>query len=95
MGGITLDGGLALDVVGKARFSACGAGSVADKADSAVVAEPLVTGMSHISVAFMADPGDVGTHWVERNAGAGFVLHLSKKSKGPAAFTYLVVEPGA
>ncbi|MHB1162703.1 MAG: hypothetical protein ACYC3V_20585 [Chloroflexota bacterium] len=52
-----LDGGLALQVVGKAQFSTAGSGTVSAGASSAPVANSSVTGKSHITVTLMGDPG--------------------------------------
>jgi hypothetical protein len=86
--------GIALDIQGTARFTSCGAGSVGAKTDTTTVVQPKVTALSHITITFVADPGDIGGFWVQRQPGTGFVLHLAKKSDVAAPFTYFVVEPG-
>lgn len=88
------DGGLALDVVGKARFSTAGVGVVPARADAATVSSPAVTSDSHITVTFTGDPGRASVAWVQRQPGSGFIVHLSGKSRWAVPFTYLIVEPG-
>lgn len=95
-GGLPLpDGGLALAVEGKARFSTAGSGVVPVRADAATVSNPAVTADSHITVTFTGDPGRASVAWVERQPGSGFIVHLSGKSRWAVPFTYLIVEPGA
>jgi hypothetical protein len=90
-----LDGGLALEVIGKARFSTAGAGAVPRGRRMTTVAEPAVTAVSHITVTLTGNPGLARFDWVERQPGAGFVVHLQGVSLSEIPFTYLVVEPGA
>ena len=90
------DGGLALDVVGKARFSTAGAGTVLRNQNTAFVANPAVTANSHITVTLAGNPGNRYLQWVERNPGVGFTVRLAQVSAGPrppTPFTYLIVEP--
>ena len=90
------DDGLALDVVGKARFSTAGSSVVPEGQSTAFVSNAAVTADSHITVTPVSDPGNVHVAWVERDPGSGFTVHLSDKvkNKGPAlALTYLIVEP--
>ena len=92
------DGGLALDVVGKARFSTAGAGTIPRNQNSALVANPAVTANSHIMVTLAGNPGNRQLHWVERDPGAGFRVILAQLAPGPRPptdFTYLIVEPAA
>lgn len=91
------DGGLALDVVGKARFSTAGASTVNQGQNARNVQNPAVTTDSHISVTLMSDPGPRQIQWVERRPGIGFRLHMTSapQNQRPATqFTYLIVEPG-
>lgn len=90
----TPDGGLALNVVGKARFSTAGSGAVAARQDTASVTNPAVTSSSHITVTFTGDPDRAQVSWVERQPGSGFVVHLSGRPRSNVPFTYLIVEPG-
>jgi len=85
---------LALEVIGKARFSTAGSGSVAAWASAAAVLNPAVTAASHITVTFTADPGRASVAWVERRPGIGFRVHLSSRPRWEVPFTYLIVEPG-
>ena len=86
---------LALDVIGKARFSTAGPGSVAAWASAAAVLNSAVTAVSHITVTFTDDPGRATVAWVERRPGVGFRVHLSSRLHREVPFTYLIVEPGA
>lgn len=91
-----LDGGLALDVVGKARFSTAGSGTVLAGQESVLVTDAAATADSHIMVTLVGDPGARSVRWVSRTAGA-FTVHLTSApaNKRPATpFTYLIVEPG-
>jgi len=89
------DGGLALDVVGKARFSTAGAGAVPARAVAVTVSNPAVTDKSHITVTLTGNPGRASVAWVERQPGSGFIVHLTAALLLRALpFTYLVVEPG-
>ena len=89
------DGGLALDVIGKAQFSTAGAGVVVPRrAEPSTVSDPAVTADSHVTVTFTGDPGGASVAWVERQPGTGFTVHLSGRSRSPIPFTYLIVEPG-
>ena len=88
------DGDLALDVVGKARFSTAGAGTVPAGQNVVLVANPTVTADSHISVTLAWYPGTRQLHWVERSPGVGFTVNLTSAPPraGPATpFTYLIV----
>ncbi len=91
----TGDGGLALDVVGKARFSTAGDGVVPAGADAATVSNLAVTPDSHITVSLTGDPGNSAAvvQWVELQ-GSGFVVHLRVPVSNETPFTYLIVEPG-
>jgi hypothetical protein len=89
----TPDGGLALDVVGKARFSTAGAGIVRARANAATIENPAVTADSHITVTFTGDPGAASVAWVERQPGTGFIARLSSRPRWDVPFTYLIVEP--
>jgi hypothetical protein len=89
------DGGLALDVVGQARFSNAGSGAIAAGASSASVANASVSASSHVTVTLTGDPGNRQVQWVELDPGAGFTVHLTAApaQKRPATtFTYLVVQ---
>ena len=85
---------LALEVVGKARFSTASAGIVPAWANAATVDNPAVTEQSHITVTFMGNPGWASVTWVERQPGTGFIVHLSSRPWRKVPFTYLIVEPG-
>jgi len=92
-----LDGGLALEVQGKARFSTCGAYTLPRGQNSVFVPNAAVTDVSHITVTLTGDPGPRQLHWVERDPGVGFRLHLTQgppPQRPQTAFTYLIVEPG-
>ena len=85
--------GVALEVVGKARFSTAGAGTVPGGTASATVANSAVTADSHITVTLTGDPGRAQLRWVQRQPGTGFVVHLNRKTKTVTSFTFLIVEP--
>ncbi len=88
--------GFALDVVGRARFSTCGAGTVPQGQNTVLVANPAVTADSHITVTLTSNPGLRQPRWVERMPGSAFRVHLTPGWPRPATgFTYLIVEPGA
>jgi hypothetical protein len=90
------DGGLALDVIGKARFSTAGAGAVPRGANSVFVANAAVTGDSHITVTLTGDPGARQVRWIGRTPGSGLTVNLSPappSGRPQTPFTYLVVEP--
>lgn len=94
-GGLPLpDGGLALAVEGKARFSTAGSGVVPARASAVTVSNEAITAASHITVTFTGDPGRASVAWVERQAGSGFIVHLAGRSPRDVPFTYLIVEPG-
>ena len=88
------DGGLALEVIGKARFSTAGAGAVPRGRRMATVANPAVTAASHVTVTLTGDPGLARFDWLERQPGVGFVVHLAGLALREIPFTYLIVEPG-
>lgn len=83
---------LALDVIGKARFSTAGSGIVPAWANRATVDNEAVTGHSHVTVTFTRDPGRASVAWVQRQPGSGFVVHLSARPHWDVPFTYLIVE---
>ena len=92
------DGGLALDVIGKARFSTAGSDTIPQRQNSVFVANPAVTANSHITVTLATDPGPRQLRWVQRNPGIGFTAHLTSAPppfRPETAFTYLIVDPGA
>lgn len=89
--------GLALDVVGRARFSTAGSAVIPAGAESVFVANPAVTANSHIQVTLVSDPGARQVRWVERSPGSGFTVHLSSAPlprRPETSLTYLIVEPG-
>jgi hypothetical protein len=91
------DGGLALEVIGRARFSTAGSATVPKGANTAFVSNAAVTAFSHITVTLVSEPGPRMLRWVERDPGAGFAVHFSGGNPGarPATdFTYLIVEHG-
>jgi len=85
---------LALDVIGKARFSTAGSGAVPARSPAAAVLNSAVTAVSHITVTFTGDPDKASVAWVQRVAGIGFRVHLSSRPRWEVPFTYLIVEPG-
>ncbi len=87
------DGGLALNVVGKARFSTAGAAAIPRWRRLAFVPNPAVTANSHITVTLTGNPGLASISWVERRPGTGFIVHVSGWSIWDVPFTYLIVEP--
>ncbi len=92
------DGGLALDVVGKVRFSTAGAATVPQGQNSVFVPNASVTPNSHISITLISDPGPRQLRWLSRSGGSGFTVYFAGGPPGqrPATdFTYLIVEPPA
>lgn len=92
------EGGLALNVVGKAAFSTAGAGTVPQGQNSVFVANPAVTAESHISVTLVGNPGNREVRWVARAPGSGFTVNVTPAppNQRPATpFTYLIVEGAA
>ena len=91
------DGGLALDVLGSARFSTAGAGIVPDGEGQVFVPNAAVTAASHVSVALSSDPGAALLRWVDRSPGLGFTVHLTEAVAAAAgvSFTYFIVEPAS
>lgn len=88
--------GTALRVLGRAAFSTMGSASVPAGQNMSVVANPVVTGDSHITVTLVGDPGPRQLRWVERTPGVGFKVHLAGGPPGQrpqVPFTYLIVEP--
>lgn len=91
------DGGLALDVIGQARFSTAGNATIGAEEDSHVVPLPAVTADSHVSISLTGDPGDRSLKWVERDPGIGFRVHFvggHPRRRPTVTFSYLMVEPG-
>lgn len=91
----TPDGGLALEVVGKAQFSTAGAGTIPRGVQAYQVANTAVTDKSHITVTFTGSPAGARIVWIKRKPGIGFVIQLSAVSAGKIPFTYFIIEPGA
>jgi hypothetical protein len=91
------DGGVALNVLGRASFSTAGAGTIPQGQNSVFVANPAVKPNSHITVTLASNPGSRQLHWVERDPGVGFRVRLTQGQgpKPPTNFTYLIVEPAA
>ena len=89
---VNLQGGIALDVSGRARFTTAGNGTVPAKADSHAVSNPAVQANSNVIATLTSDPGDAQISWVERNPGSGFVLHLTKKLGAATSFAYFITE---
>lgn len=95
------DTATALEVIGKAKFSTTGNGTIPAGQDSASVNTLAVTALSHITVTLTGDPGQASSApgskpvlvWVERQPGTGFVAHLSRPVRVATPFTYLIVEP--
>ena len=89
--------GLALDVIGRARFSTAGSAVIPAGQNSAFVPNGNVTTNSHISVTLVGDPGGRYVRWVARSpAAGGFTIHLSSApppARPQTPLTYLIVEP--
>jgi hypothetical protein len=83
---------IALAAMGAIHTNMAGNGAVPKKSDSFSVACDEVTAKSHITITFNNNPGNL-SYWVERNAGVGFTLHLSKKTDQALPFSFLVVDP--
>lgn len=90
---------IALYVQGPAAFSTVGSGTIPAFQDSVFVSNPAVTAQSHISATLAGDPGPVVTgfptviHWLERQPGTGFVIHMTRRVGQATPFSYLIVEP--
>lgn len=86
--------GIALKVEGKAAFATAGNGLIQAGMSHVTVPETRVTSQSHITVTLTGNPGHhAAVDWIERIAGVGFVIHLSKKLAHKTPFSYLIVEP--
>jgi hypothetical protein len=92
--------GLALNVVGPARFSTAGAGTIPAQQNSVVVSDSAVTADSHITMTLTGDPGSTPAGlpavvvWIERQPGTGFIARLSRRVATATPFTYFIIEPG-
>jgi hypothetical protein len=90
---------IALYVQGPATFSTAGSGVIPAGQNSAFVANPAVTSQSHVTVTLTGNPVGSGlslppvVQWVERQPGAGFVVHLISRVGAATPLTYLIVEP--
>lgn len=83
----------AIQVGGKAGFSTVGAGSIPAKSSSAFVAQAQVSATSHITVVLTSDPGNAAVvQWVDRAAGSGFTVHLSRGTQDATSFTYFIAD---
>ncbi|MDQ6704311.1 MAG: hypothetical protein M3Z96_15115 [Pseudomonadota bacterium] len=95
--------GIALKVEGKSAFATAGNGVIQAGVSHSTVPETHVTSQSHITVTLTGNPGNhanfcpwrrpAAVDWIERIAGVGFVIHLSKKLSNKTPFSYLIVEP--
>lgn len=91
----TAPAGVALQVDGRAAFATAGAGLVPSGESSVFVANERVTDTSHVSVTLTSEPGRRQLHWVGRDPGAGFTVHMTPAPPAhrPATyFTYLISE---
>ena len=91
------DGGLALEVIGKSRFSTAGVAVLPQGQSSVFVSNAAVTEHSHITVTLAGDPGNRHLRWVARDPGNGFTVHLSfapPSQRPETPLSYLIVEPG-
>lgn len=92
--GVLAVGSTALRVAGKASFTTVGSGTLAAGATSATVSDIHVTVHSHVTVTLTESPGEhVAVSWVERQPGAGFVVHTTRLVSNATRFTYFIVEP--
>lgn len=92
----TPDGGLALEVLGAARFSTAGSATVPQGETTVMVANPAVTADSHISATLVSEPRGRMLTWIERLPGSGFTAHFdggNPRSRPSTDFTYLITEP--
>jgi hypothetical protein len=89
---VNAQGGIALDVVGRARFSTAGSSTIPAKADSQAVSNSAVQANSNVIITLTSDPGDAQISWAERNPGSGFVVHMTKKVGAATTFAYLITE---
>jgi hypothetical protein len=89
-------GGTGLRVIGRARFSTAGTGTLPAGTESIFVSDPGVTADSHVSVTLTSNPGLRTVHWIELGPGSGFTVHLTPipaRLPHPATtFTFLVIE---
>ena len=87
------DNGLALEVVGKARFSSAAMTELPPGAKQHTVSDPHVQGSSLVLTTLHSDPGKgVAIAWVKVAAkGGSFKVHLSDKSKKPIKLCYFVL----
>lgn len=87
--------GTALLVNGPSRFSTVGIGVVPAGKSEVFVGDPGVTEGSHITVTLVSDPGVRSVHWVDRDPGSGFTVHLTSappNRRPTTTFSYFVVE---
>jgi hypothetical protein len=95
--------GIALKVEGKSAFATAGNGVIQAGMSHITVPEVHVTAQSHITVTLTGNPRShsisclwcraAAVDWIERLAGVGFVIHLSRKFANKTPFSYLIVEP--
>lgn len=94
VGGDSLDA-IALNVRGKSRFSTAGAAVIPGGEEMLFVANPAVTGESHISLTLAGDPRQSQVSWIEQDPSAGFTVHLSRplRKRQDVPLTYFIAEP--
>ena len=85
--------GPALEVVGAARFSTGGTGTILSGKKSVSVANPAVTNRSLVAVTLNGNPGTAVLKWVKRTPGAGFTVYMSAAVSAAVPFSYLIFEP--
>lgn len=95
---VNQQGGLALDVVGKARFKVAGLATVPADADSHTVSAPVDPATSLVFATLLARPGvrlrKVSPPFVEIGAGS-FTVRFEDKVKNETDFAWMAVERGA
>ena len=86
--------GVALDVVGKARFSTAGSATVPAGSDTSPPVPASLTANSRLLVTLAGDPGrgNVLASAVKDVPGGNFKVRLLRKSPNPVAFDFLIVE---
>jgi len=83
----------AIRVFGRARFSDLASGAIEAGQNSAFIPQFLVTATCHITVTLTSDPGGSAVQWVERIAGSGFRVHLTKAPKTRTTLSYQITFP--
>lgn len=92
--GVKASGPVALEAIGKSKFSTVGNGQMPGGVLDHQVNDPKVGANTYVCVQLNSDPGKaLFIRFIERLPGTGFIIHLEDKTKQAVDFSYWFADP--